>query len=69
MANITSFLKNIMNNNFTKDEDEKYVKYTNNNYKVIQKKNKNIDKDLFLIFDNNKKIIYNDIKIAYTNIK
>ena len=40
MGTIQKFLKNIMKNDFVKDENDHFIKYTNNNYYLIQQKTK-----------------------------
>jgi len=70
MGTVQKFLKNIMKNDFVKDENDHFIKYTNNNYDLIQQKTKEGKKESCVVINKRleKPIIYNDIKIAFNNI-
>jgi hypothetical protein len=70
MTTIQKFLKNIMKNDFFKDENDNFIKYTNKNFDVIQQKTKDGKKESCIVINKKfeKPIFYNDIQIAYNNI-
>lgn len=70
MGTVQKFLKDIMKNDFVKDENDHFIKYTNNNYDIIQQKTKGGKKESCVVINkqSEKPIFYNDIKIAFNNI-
>lgn len=73
MGTIERFLKQIMKNDYIKTENEQFIKYTNNHYDMIQQKTKDGKKELCIVIDKlrnkSQTIVYNDINIAFDNIK
>jgi hypothetical protein len=72
METIERFLKQIMKNNYMINENEQFIKYTNNNYDIIQQKTKEGKKESCIVIDKlrnkNQIIVYNNISIAFDNI-
>lgn len=77
MGTVNKFLNIIMKNDYLKCENDHFIKYTNNNYDIIQQKTKKGHKESCVIIDKigNKNgikyhpIVYTNINIAFRNIK
>jgi len=62
------FLKTIMKNQFKQDENEQFIKYSNDKYEIIQSKKNNNKMLQCIVTDKIGHIVYNDINIAFENL-